>query len=61
MSKKKDTEGKHYCRECVHARDFHEKNWKGEWFLCKCDFQHRSMFLNLESCTKFKKRRNDEK
>lgn len=59
MAKNKE-EIKHYCRECAHARDFHEKNWKGEWFLCKCKFQHRSMFVNLECCANFKKRSNYE-
>ena len=53
---KKVVDIKHYCRECVHARDFHEKNWKGELFLCKCDYQRRSMFLNLECCENFKRK-----
>lgn len=44
------------CRDCVYATDFHEKNSKGVPFLCKCKFQKRSMFLNLDYCVHFKKK-----
>lgn len=45
---------RHYCRECANATDFHERNWKGEFFMCKCKFQKRSMFLNHDCCENFK-------
>lgn len=56
MAKKTNLQEKNRCRDCVHARDFHEYNHKGEHFLCKCDFQARSMFLNIEGCDKFKRK-----
>ena len=45
-----------FCRDCRHAKDFHEKNSKGEFFLCKCKFQRRSMFLNKDYCDEFKRK-----
>lgn len=45
---------KHYCRECAYATDFHEKNWKGEYFMCKCKFHKWSKFLNHSCCEHFK-------
>lgn len=54
MAKKKGKE-KDRCRDCVHSRDYHERNHKGEFFLCLCDYQSRSMFLNLDCCKNFKK------
>ena len=52
MAKKTHQRGK--CKNCAHARDFHTKNWKGEFFLCRCDYQSRSMFINIEGCDMFK-------
>lgn len=45
---------KHCCRECAYATDFHEKNWKGEYFMCKCQFHKWSKFLNHSCCEHFK-------
>lgn len=48
---------KYRCRDCVYARDFHEKNWKGELFMCKCDFYKEgkySQFLDEPQCEHFK-------
>ena len=56
MAKKKEGE-KNRCRDCIHARDYHERNYKGEFFLCKCDYQSRSMFLNIDCCNNFKLRK----
>jgi hypothetical protein len=42
------------CRDCVHAKDFHEKNSKGEFFLCKCQFSHRSRFLDRDTCENYR-------
>lgn len=44
------------CRDCVYATDFHEISSKGVPFLCKCKFQTRSMFLNYDYCTNFRKK-----
>lgn len=56
MAKKKQAtiEVRHYCRECAHATDFHEKDWKGEYFMCKCKFHKWSKFLNRDYCEHFK-------
>ena len=43
------------CRDCVNATDFHEKNLKGEYFLCKCKYFKYSKFLNKDWCNNFKK------
>lgn len=45
------------CRDCRYAYDYHEKNLKGEYFMCKCPFQKRSMFLNRDVCDRFEKKR----
>lgn len=55
MAKKKQTSTQNYhCRDCKHAFDFHELNWKGEPFLCKCPFHKDSKFLDKDYCTNFK-------
>lgn len=55
MAKKKQTSTQNYhCRDCKHAFDFHELNWKGEPFLCKCPFHKYSKFLDKDYCTNFK-------
>lgn len=56
MAKKIQPQSNYRCRECQHAHDFHDKNLKGEYFMCKCPFQKRSMFLNLDYCEKFDKK-----
>ena len=55
MAKKSDRPNL-FCRDCKYATDYHEKNYKGEFFLCKCKFQKRSMFLNKDYCNEFKRR-----
>lgn len=59
MSKKtvKKEEIRHYCRECKHSYDYHELDYKGEPFLCKCPFFQYSKFLNRDCCSKFEKKR----
>ena len=54
MGKKNIT--KQYCRDCTHAYEPHEKNYKGECFLCRCPFFNSSRFLNLDSCENFSKK-----
>jgi hypothetical protein len=55
MAKKIQQKGtQYYCRDCKHAFDFHELDYKGEPFLCKCPFHKFSKFLNKDYCTNFK-------
>lgn len=46
-------EGVH-CQDCDYSYDYHEKDIKGEFFLCKCPFFEFSKFLRLDICNKFK-------
>lgn len=41
------------CRDCIHATDFHEKDYKGEFFLCKCKYSKRSRFLERDTCSNY--------
>ena len=56
MAKKIKEQNLHTCKDCKFATDFHEKNHKGEFFLCKCKFFHYSKFLNRDCCDKFEKK-----
>lgn len=56
MAKKQTIEQKHYCRDCKHSRDYHTKDYKGEFFLCRCDYQKRSMFLDKDKCEHFERK-----
>jgi hypothetical protein len=56
MSKKIIFQSKYHCRDCVHSYDWHEKNLKGEFFMCRCPFFEWSKFLNRDICDKFKKK-----
>lgn len=47
-----------YCRDCKFARDFHEKDYKGNFFLCKCDYEEWSQFLNHPHECRFFKDKN---
>ena len=42
---------KHLCRDCARAYDFHCKNVKGEFFMCRCPHQPHSMLMNHEGCS----------
>lgn len=42
------------CRDCAHAYDPHELDYKHEPFLCKCPFFQWSRFLNHDTCDKAK-------
>lgn len=46
----------YHCRECKHSYDYHELNYKGEPFLCKCPFEKYSKFLDSDYCKRFEKR-----
>ena len=43
----------YHCRECRHSTDYHEKNHKGEFFMCKCKYHPFSKFLNYDYCEHF--------
>lgn len=54
--KKKEPKVKHYCIECVHARDFHELSLAGVFICCKCDYSPYSKILKHDYCEHFKKK-----
>lgn len=39
-----------YCKDCEIATDFHEKDVKGEYFMCKCKYFPLSRFLRHDYC-----------
>lgn len=45
-----------HCRLCIFATDFHEKDYKGDFFLCKCKYSDRSRFLDNDGCENFQKK-----
>lgn len=47
---------KYQCRHCQHSYDWHEKNWQGELFMCRCKFSEWSKFLSTPQCERFLKR-----
>lgn len=54
MAKKPKERQNLFCRDCQYAHCFHEKDHRGEFFLCKCQFFKSSRFLNRDYCDKFK-------
>ena len=56
MAKKVKEKQTLFCRDCKHSYDYHEKNHKGEFFLCKCPFFKYSRFLNRDYCNEFKRK-----
>lgn len=50
------------CRQCQHSYDWHEKDWKGELFMCRCKHDEKSKFgkfckfLSDPQCANFVKR-----
>lgn len=54
MAKKVKSDNPYTCKDCQFATDFHEKDYKGEFFLCKCKFFHYSRFLRRDWCDNFK-------
>jgi hypothetical protein len=51
----------HVCKECVHSYDWHEKNWLGELFMCRCPYHKEgkfSKFLDDPQCAKFELKNN---
>lgn len=62
-SKDKDNQEQLHCEDCELAYDYHEKDYKGEFFLCKCPYFKFSRFLRRDSCDKLipKKKKVDIK
>nr|DAE56043.1 MAG TPA: hypothetical protein [Caudoviricetes sp.] len=57
MAKKRKTEKQEgCCALCVHSYDWHEKDYKGEFFLCRCPFHKWSKFLYRDWCEHFQKK-----
>lgn len=45
------------CRDCAHARDFHDRSFRdGHFILCGCDLQEHCMLLNHDRCDNFTKK-----
>ena len=47
---------KYQCRHCGHSYDWHERDWKGEPFLCRCPYYKGgrfSRFLTDPQCEHF--------
>ena len=40
---------RHQCRQCRHSYDWHEKNWRGEPFMCRCPYHHEGRYTRLLS------------
>ena len=56
---KKTEQPKFQCRDCGHSYDWHEKNWKGELFMCRCPYHNEGKFCKFLSdpqCEHFIKR-----
>ena len=52
---------RHTCRDCAHSYDRHEKDWRGEEFLCRCPYYKEgrfSKFLNDPQCEMFEPKGN---
>ena len=43
---------KHICRDCRHSYAHHERDHKGEFFLCKCRRREWSQFLDIPQVCK---------
>lgn len=48
-----------HCQDCAHSYDYHEKNYKGEFFMCKCPFFKVSKFLRSDICEQFKPKEDE--
>ena len=57
----KGAAAKYSCRDCKHSFDWHEKNWQGELFMCRCKHHHDgkfTKFLKDPQCEHFTLREN---
>ena len=56
LQKKQREQPKYQCRHCRHSYDWHEKNWRGELFMCRCKFYKEGKycrFLSDPQCEHF--------
>lgn len=53
MHKKIPDSPKHHCRECKYSYDFHEKDYKGDFFMCRCRLSKYTKLLDSYCCNKF--------
>ena len=52
---------KYSCRDCIHSYDWHEKNWRGKLFMCRCPHYKEGKFSKLlddPQCNVFELRNN---
>lgn len=52
---------KYKCKDCKHSYDWHEKNWQGELFMCRCPYHTDGKyikFLKDPQCERFELRRD---
>lgn len=51
------SQNNYHCRDCRHSTDYHERDYQGEFFLCKCKYHPFSKFLNRDCCEHFELKR----
>ena len=49
----------YHCRDCKNSYDWHEKNYRGELFMCRCRFSEWCKFLSDNQCGKFELKEKD--
>lgn len=65
MTRKQQQESeklKYTCRDCSNSYDWHEKNWRGELFMCRCKHYTEGKyckFLSDKQCANFNKRKDN--
>ena len=57
MARQAGPEDELTCRDCAHAKDFHDRSFTdGHFILCKCGYQKHDMLLDHGRCENFKKK-----
>lgn len=48
------------CKDCSHARDFHDRSFTdGHFILCRCDYKEHCMLLDHGRCENFIAKKED--
>lgn len=48
------------CKDCAHARDFHDRSFTdGHFILCRCDYKEHDMLLDHGRCENFIAKKED--
>lgn len=48
------------CRDCAHARDFHDRSFTdGHFILCRCDYKEHDILLDHGRCENFIAKKED--